>query len=135
MLKAVASWFLLICSLLLWVTVSATTTDNGFPRCNCDDESSLWTIESILECQRVGDFLIAVAYFSIPIELLYFISCTNVPFKWLMVALTVFKILTALVSCATAITLVTLIPMLLKVKVREFMLKKKTGSTPLMRLF
>ncbi|KAL4288014.1 hypothetical protein S245_067290 [Arachis hypogaea] len=155
MLKAVASWFLLICSLLLWVTVSATTTDNGFPRCNCDDESSLWTIESILECQRVGDFLIAVAYFSIPIELLYFISCTNVPFKWvliqfiafivlcglthllngwtygphtfqLMVALTVFKILTALVSCATAITLVTLIPMLLKVKVREFMLKKKT---------
>lgn len=150
MLKSVASG-LLISSLLIYVSAS----DTGFPRCNCDDESSLWTIESILECQRVSDFLIAVAYFSIPIELLYFISCSNVPFKWvlfqfiafivlcgmthllngwtygphsfqLMVALTIFKILTALVSCATAITLITLIPLLLKVKVREFMLKKKT---------
>ncbi|KAK7344002.1 hypothetical protein VNO77_13188 [Canavalia gladiata] len=150
MLKAVASGLLIIS---IFICVSAT--DNGFPRCNCDDEASLWTIESILECQRVGDFLIAVAYFSIPIELLYFISCSNVPFKWvliqfiafivlcglthllngwtygphtfqLMVALTISKILTALVSCATAITLITLIPLLLKVKVREFMLKKKT---------
>ncbi|KAF7837502.1 ethylene receptor 2-like [Senna tora] len=150
MLRRVASG-LLISSLL--ICVSATV--NEFPRCNCDDEASLWTIESILECQRVSDFLIAVAYFSIPVELLYFISCSNVPFKWvliqfiafivlcgmthmlngwtygphsfqLMVALTVFKILTALVSCATAITLITLIPLLLKVKVREFMLKKKT---------
>ncbi|XP_047177219.1 ethylene receptor 2-like [Vigna umbellata] len=150
MLKAVASG-LLITSVLICVSAN----DNGFPRCNCDDEASFWTIESILECQRVGDFLIAVAYFSIPIELLYFISCSNVPFKWvliqfiafivlcglthllngwtygphtfqLMVALTVSKILTALVSCATAITLITLIPLLLKVKVREFMLKKKT---------
>ncbi|KAH7522146.1 hypothetical protein FEM48_Zijuj07G0107400 [Ziziphus jujuba var. spinosa] len=142
---------LLISSLLIFVA----SADNGFPRCNCDDEGSLWTIESILECQRVSDFLIAVAYFSIPIELLYFVSCSNIPFKWvlfqfiafivlcglthllngwtygphpfqLMLALTVFKILTALVSCATAITLITLIPLLLKVKVREFMLKKKT---------
>ncbi|KAK4760206.1 hypothetical protein SAY87_023337 [Trapa incisa] len=133
----------------------AEAADHGFPRCNCEDEGSLWSIESILECQRVSDFLIAVAYFSIPIELLYFVSCSNVPFKWvlfqfisfivlcgmthllngwtyvhhtfqLMLALTVFKILTALVSCATAITLITLIPLLLKVKVREFMLKKKT---------
>ncbi|KAG4981701.1 hypothetical protein AAZX31_10G008700 [Glycine max] len=153
MLKAVSFELLLICLLLL--TCVCATTDNGFPRCNCDDESSLWTIETILECQRIGDFLIAVAYFSIPIELLYFVSCSNFPFKWvlfqfiafivlcgmthllngwtygphtfqLMVALTVFKILTALVSCATTITLLTLIPMLLKVKVRELMLKKKT---------
>ncbi|XP_050374904.1 ethylene receptor 2 [Argentina anserina] len=150
MLRALASG--LSISLLL-VCVSAS--DSGFPRCNCDDEGSFWSIDSILECQRVGDFLIAVAYFSIPIELLYFVSCSNVPFKWvlfefiafivlcgmthllngwtygphpfqLMLALTVFKILTALVSCATAITLITLIPLLLKVKVREFMLKKKT---------
>ncbi|KAL5542186.1 hypothetical protein UlMin_009896 [Ulmus minor] len=150
MLKALASGLLISC---LLICVSAN--DNEFPRCNCDDEGSLWSIESILECQRVSDFLIAVAYFSIPIELLYFVSCSNVPFKWvlfefiafivlcglthllngwtyrphpfqLMLALTVFKILTALVSCATAITLITLIPLLLKVKVREFMLKKKT---------
>ncbi|KAJ7979913.1 Ethylene receptor [Quillaja saponaria] len=144
--------FGLLISLLL-ICVSAT--DNGFPRCNCDDEGSFWTFENILECQKVSDFLIAVAYFSIPIELLYFVSCSNVPFKWVLIqfilfivlcgmshllngwtygphpfqlvlALTVFKILTALVSCATAITLITLIPLLLKVKVRELMLKKKT---------
>ncbi|KAA8548775.1 hypothetical protein F0562_000459 [Nyssa sinensis] len=149
MLKTLASG-LLISSLLF----SVSGADNGFPRCNCDEEG-FWSIESILECQKVSDFLIAVAYFSIPIELLYFVSCSNVPFKWvlfefiafivlcglthllngwtygphpfqLMLALTIFKFLTALVSCATAITLITLIPLLLKVKVREFMLKKKT---------
>jgi len=124
-------------------------------RCNCDDESSFWTIDIILEGQRVGDFLIAVAYFSIPVELLYCVSSSSLPFKWvlfqfiafivlcgmthllngwtygphafqLMVAVTIFKALTALVSCATSLTLCTLIPLLLKVKVREFILKKKT---------
>lgn len=153
--KALASGLLLISSLLISSAASASASDAVFPRCNCEDEGSFWSIENILECQRVSDFLIAVAYFSIPIELLYFISCSNVPFKWvlfqfisfivlcgmthllngwtygphpfqLMLSLTVFKILTALVSCATAITLITLIPLLLKVKVREFMLKKKT---------
>ncbi|KAK9724385.1 hypothetical protein RND81_05G068900 [Saponaria officinalis] len=142
---------LLVCALL--ISVSATE-NNEFSRCDCEDEG-FWSIASILECQRVSDFLIAVAYFSISIELLYFLSCSNVPFKWLLfqfiafivlcgithllhgwtygphrfqlaIAVTTFKFLTALVSCATAITLVTLIPLLLKVKVREFMLKKKT---------
>lgn len=151
MLKTLASG-LLISSLLISVSASS---DNGYhPRCNCEDEG-FWSVENILEAQRVSDFLIAVAYFSIPIELLYFISCSNVPFKWvlfefiafivlcglthllngwtygphpfqLMLFLTIFKILTAMVSCATAITLITLIPLLLKVKVREFMLRKKT---------
>ncbi|KAH9625487.1 hypothetical protein KSS87_018346 [Heliosperma pusillum] len=140
---------LLFCAL----SISVSSLENG-PRCNCEDDG-YWSIESILECQRVSDFLIAVAYFSIPIELLYFVSCSNLPFKWVLfqfiafivlcgmthllngwtygphgfqlaVALTVFKFLTALVSCATAITLITLIPLLLKVKVRELMLKKKT---------
>lgn len=149
MLRALAPG-LLICSLF----VSPSSADNGFHRCNCEDEGAFWSIESILETQRVSDFLIAVAYFSIPIELIYFVSCSNVPFKcvlfqfisfivlcgmthllngWtygphsfqLMMAVTVFKMLTALVSCATAITLFTMIPLLLKVKVREFMLKKK----------
>lgn len=148
MLKALASALFL---LSLFLSISAA--DNGF-RCNCDEEG-FWSIENILECQKVSDFLIAVAYFSIPIELLYFVSCSNFPFKWvlfqfiafivlcgmthllngwtygphtfqLMLALTIFKFLTALVSFATAITLITLIPLLLKVKVREFMLKKKT---------
>jgi ethylene receptor len=41
-----------------------------------------------------------------------------------MMALTIAKLLTALVSCATAITLLTLIPLLLKIKVREIFLKQ-----------
>ncbi|XP_071704024.1 ethylene receptor 2-like [Rutidosis leptorrhynchoides] len=142
---------------LLLVCVFASDddgSDNGFTGCNCEVEG-FFGYKNIMEIQRVSDFLIAVAYFSIPIELLYFVSCSNVPFKWvlfefiafivlcgmthllngwtyephpfqLMLALTIFKFLTALVSFATAITLVTLIPLLLKVKVRELMLKKKT---------
>ncbi|KAJ8623788.1 hypothetical protein MRB53_032318 [Persea americana] len=136
----------------LFFTVSAI--DTGFSNCNCDDDG-LWAIESILKCQKVSDLLIALAYFSIPIELGYFVSCSNLPFKWvliqfiafivlcglthlltawvyephsfqMMLALTVFKFLTALVSCATSITLVTMIPLLLRVKVRELFLKNKT---------
>lgn len=125
---------------------------NEVTHCHCDDNES-WNVH-ILETQRVSDFLIAIAYFSIPLELLYFFSLSNVPFKWvllqfiafivlcglthlingltyfgpltfpMMVALTVTKLLTALVSCATAITLLTLIPLLLKVKVREHFLKQ-----------
>ncbi|CAL5343100.1 unnamed protein product [Camellia sinensis] len=146
MAKAFALW-LLIASLI----ISVSAIDNGFLHCQCDDEG-IWSITSILEYQKVSDFFIAVAYFSIPIELLYFISCSSVPFKWvlvqfiafivlcglthllngwtyygphsfqLMLSLTIAKILTALVSCATAITLLTLIPLLLKLKVRELFL-------------
>lgn len=138
---------LLVCTLIL----SISTIVTGYSNCNCDDEG-FWSIHSIMECQKVSDFLIAIAYFSIPIELIYFISCANLPFKWvlvefiafivlcgmthllngwtyygphsfqLMMSLTIFKFLTALVSCATAITLLTLIPLLLKLKVREVFL-------------
>ncbi|KAK4767610.1 hypothetical protein SAY86_015360 [Trapa natans] len=149
MLSARAAGLLLfLCSLV----ASAVASDIGLS-CNCDDEG-YWSIHSILECQKVSDFLIAVAYFSIPIELLYFVSFANVPFKWvvvqfiafivlcglthllngwtyhgqhsfqLMLSLTVAKFLTALVSCATAITLLTLIPLLLKWKVRELFLRQ-----------
>ncbi|CAH1412314.1 unnamed protein product [Lactuca virosa] len=139
--------------LLFLFLVSVSASDNGYSSCNCELEG-FFGYKNIMETQRVSDFLIAVAYFSIPIELLYFVSCSNVPFKWvlfqfilfivlcgmthllngwtynahpfqLMLALTIFKFLTALVSFATAITLITLIPLLLKVKVREFMLRKK----------
>ncbi|KAL2942666.1 Protein EIN4 [Bienertia sinuspersici] len=136
---------LMVCTILLSVSTI------GYSQCNCDDEG-FWSINIIMECQKVSDFLIAFAYFSIPIELIYFISCANLPFKWvlvefiafivlcgmthllngwtyygphsfqLMMSLTIFKFLTALVSCATAITLLTLIPLLLKLKVREVFL-------------
>ncbi|PHT48845.1 Ethylene receptor 2 [Capsicum baccatum] len=137
--------------LILLLIISVIATDNEFSSCNCDEEG-IWSIHTILECQKVSDFLIAIAYFSIPLELLYFISCSDVPFKWVLVqfvafivlcglthllngltysghpsfrlimSLTIMKILTALVSCATAITLLTLFPMLLKIKVRELFL-------------
>ncbi|XP_075081690.1 LOW QUALITY PROTEIN: protein EIN4-like [Nicotiana tabacum] len=134
---------------LVIIFVKANDTESP---CNCDEEG-MWSIHNIIECQKVSDFLIAVAYFSIPLELLYFISCSNIPFKWVLVqfiafivlcglthllngltytnahpsfqlimSLTVAKILTALVSCATAITLLTLFPLLLKIKVRELFL-------------
>ncbi|KAJ6422778.1 hypothetical protein OIU84_027701 [Salix udensis] len=149
MLRALASRFLLISYLAILVTAS----DNDFGNCNCDDEG-FWSMHNIMEAQRVSDFLIAIAYFSIPIELLWFISCSNFPFKWvllqfiafivlcglthllnawtyygphsfqLILSLTIAKFLTALVSCATAITLLTLIPLLLKWKVRELFLKQ-----------
>ncbi|CAI9091449.1 OLC1v1026487C1 [Oldenlandia corymbosa var. corymbosa] len=138
--------------LVLLMILSVSATDGEF-HCPCDDDGG-WSIATILDCQRVSDFLIAIAYFSIPLELVYFISCSNVPFKWVLVqfiafivlcgithlltaytyygrqsfqvmmSLTIAKILTALVSCATAITLVSLIPIVLKFKVRELFLKQ-----------
>lgn len=143
-------WVLLMA---LVIGMTGAVIDHEFPNCNCDDEGFL-SISNILECQKVSDFLIAVAYFSIPIELLYFLSCSNIPFKWvllqfiafivlcgithllntwtyygphsfqLMLSLTTAKFLTALVSCATAITLLTLIPLVLKLKVRELFLRQ-----------
>lgn len=149
MMRRLVLW-LLVASLV--VNVSFGEDDNDFAHCHCDDEGS-WHAH-IIESQRVSDFLIAIAYFSIPLELVYFLWCSNVPFKWvvvqfvlfivlcglthlingwgyyghqtfqLMMALTIAKLLTALVSCATAITLLTLIPLLLKFKVRELFLKQ-----------
>ncbi|XP_019424957.1 PREDICTED: LOW QUALITY PROTEIN: protein EIN4-like [Lupinus angustifolius] len=148
----------LLLSLVLVVLVSSivlsvSAIDVEFGHCNCDEEG-IWSIQSILVCQKVSDLFIAIAYFSIPIELLYFVSYSNVPFKLvflqfiafivlcglthllnaytyygphsfqLLLSLTVAKFLTALVSCATAITFPTLIPLLLKVKVREFFLRQ-----------
>ncbi|XP_057720552.1 protein EIN4 [Arachis stenosperma] len=149
-----------VCPILLLVLVfslvlSVYAMDVEFGPCNnCDDEEGIWTIQSILVCQKVSDFFIAIAYFSIPLELLYFISYSNVPFKLvflqfiafivlcglthllnaytyygspsfqLLISLTVAKFLTALVSCATAITFPTLIPLLLKIKVRELFLRQ-----------
>ncbi|XP_009373986.2 protein EIN4 [Pyrus x bretschneideri] len=148
MLRALAIGLLVSCFVTL-----VSGSDHDFAHCNCDEEG-FWSIPNIIEGQRVSDFLIAIAYFSIPIELLYFVSCSNFPFKWvllqfiafivlcglthllnawtyygrytfqLMLSLTIAKFLTALVSCATAITLLTLFPMILKVKVRELFLRQ-----------
>ncbi|KAL0907486.1 hypothetical protein M5K25_021900 [Dendrobium thyrsiflorum] len=141
---------LLFFSLML----SASAIEIGYPRCNCYFDS-YFSAEGILQCQKVSDFLIAAAYFSIPLELLYFATCSDLfPFKWivfqfgafivlcglthllnvftyephsflLMLSLTISKLFTALVSFATAITLLTLFPQLLRLKVRENFLRIK----------
>ncbi|CAM0873422.1 unnamed protein product [Alopecurus aequalis] len=148
-------WILLFLLSLLLLPLSSSA---DFSHCGgCDDgaDGSLWSTENILQCQKASDFLIATAYFSIPLELLYFATCSDLfPLKWIVLqfgafivlcglthlvavftygphsfhvvlALTVGKFLTALVSFATAITLLTLIPQLLRVKVREDFLRIK----------
>ncbi|KAI3873204.1 hypothetical protein MKX03_034294 [Papaver bracteatum] len=128
--------------------------------CSCYDEEDtvvgMWNLDDIHHLQKVSDLLIATAYFSIPLEIFYFVSCSIIfPFKWiltqfgafiilcglthfltvftydphtykLMLSLTILKSLTAIVSCITSITFITLIPMLLKVMIREGLLIKKT---------
>lgn len=142
--------------LLLLITSLVISVYGEYAHCNCDDDddNGIWSIPSILVCQKVSDFFIAIAYFSIPLELIYFVSYSNVPFKLvflqfvafivlcglthllnaytyygphsfhLFLSLTVAKFFTALVSCATAITFPTLIPLLLKIKVRELFLRQ-----------
>ncbi|XP_062006751.1 protein PHOSPHATE STARVATION RESPONSE 1-like isoform X2 [Rosa rugosa] len=98
MLRAVALGLLVSC-----LAVSVSASDNDFVNCNCDDEGS-WSIQSILECQRVSAFLIAIAYFSIPIELLYFVSCSNFPFKWVLLQFIAFIVLCGLTHLLNAWT-------------------------------
>lgn len=139
------------------ILFAASVSAFDFHRCNCDGEE-YWSTESILQWQKVSDLLIAIAYFSIPLELLCFATFSHLlPFKWIilqfgafivlcglthllnvftyephpflyMLALTVSKFFTALVSFATALTLVTLIPQLLRVKVREDLLRLKASE-------
>eukprot|EP00850_Spirogloea_muscicola_P014468 SM000104S09338 [mRNA] locus=s104:172470:177265:- [translate_table: standard] len=108
--------------------------------------------------QYVSDFFIAIAYFSIPLELIYFVKKSAVfPYRWVLVqfgafivlcgathlinlwtfngydetvaiVMTVAKVLTAVVSCATALMLVHIIPDLLSVKTRELFLKNKAAE-------
>lgn len=135
------------------VLASSVLATSVLARCSCDDDP--WGLETMTRFQLLSDFFIALAYFSIPLELLYFVSCSKVfPFRWILIQFgafivlcglthfiaiwtygphsffimllqTVLKVLTALVSCATAITLVHLIPELLQVKVREHFLRHK----------
>jgi ethylene receptor len=125
--------------------------------CNCI-EPQLPADELLMKYQYISDFFIALAYFSIPLELIYFVKKSAVfPYKWVLVqfgafivlcgathlinlwtftthsrtvavVMTTSKILTAVVSCATALMLVHIIPDLLSVKTRELFLKKKAAE-------
>ncbi|EFJ25385.1 two-component response regulator [Selaginella moellendorffii] len=126
--------------------------------CNCIIEPQ-WSSDDIhIRYQYIADFFIALAYFSIPIELIYFVKKSALfPYRWVLVqfgafivlcgathfislwtlgshsrtmatVMTVAKILTAVVSCATALMLVHIIPDLLSVKTRELFLKNKADE-------
>lgn len=118
-----------------------------------------WPAEDLLmRYQYISDFFIALAYFSIPLELIYFVKKSSIfPYRWVLVqfgafivlcgtthlinlwtfsaysrtvavVLTLAKILTAVVSCATALMLIHIIPDLLSVKTRELVLKNKAAD-------
>ncbi|KAK4361557.1 hypothetical protein RND71_020509 [Anisodus tanguticus] len=153
MSKAVASGFLILSFL-----VSISEANPGFIQCNCDGDERYWNMERLLTYHRISDLFLAVTYFSIPIEIIYFVSCSNFPFKCvlfqmgafiifcglthfltflaysgqptlhLVLAILVSKIFTAVVSGFTACTLPCNISSLLKIKGREFMLKKKASD-------
>ncbi|KAF3943775.1 hypothetical protein ACB098_10G019800 [Castanea mollissima] len=125
--------------------------------CNCIEPQ--WPADELLmKYQYISDFFIAIAYFSIPLELIYFVKKSAVfPYRWVLVqfgafivlcgathlinlwtftihsrtvaiVMTTAKVLTAVVSCATALMLVHIIPDLLSVKTRELFLKNKAAE-------
>ncbi|GLT25027.1 hypothetical protein SLA2020_001830 [Shorea laevis] len=125
--------------------------------CNCIEPQ--WPADELLiKYQYISDFFIALAYFSIPLELIYFVKKSAVfPYRWVLVqfgafivlcgathlinlwtftmhtrtvaiVMTTAKVFTAVVSCATALMLVHIIPDLLSVKTRELFLKNKAAE-------
>lgn len=123
---------------------------------SCDCLDLHWPVDELLaKYQYISDFFIALAYFSIPLELIYFVQKSAFfPYRWVLmmfcafivlcgathfislwtfsmhsktvaVVMTVAKISTAIVSCVTALMLVHIIPDLLSVKTRELFLKNK----------
>nr|AAQ13532.1 ethylene receptor-like protein [Musa acuminata AAA Group] len=123
---------------------------------NCDCIEPQWPADELLiKYQYISDFFIALAYFSIPLELIYFVKKSSFfPYRWVLIqfgafivlcgathlinlwtftvhsktlaiVMTIAKVSTAVVSCATALMLVHIIPDLLSVKTRELFLKNK----------
>nr|AJC97684.1 ethylene receptor 1s [Mangifera indica] len=122
--------------------------------CDCID-TQLAQDELLVKYQYISDVLIALAYFSIPLELIYFVKKSAFfPYRWVLmqfgafiilcgathfislwtfslhskavaVVMTVAKSSCALVSCLTALLLVYIIPDLLSVRTRELFLKNR----------
>ncbi|KAF5939449.1 hypothetical protein HYC85_023708 [Camellia sinensis] len=139
------------------VKVFTSWPASGMWDCNCIEPQ--WPADELLmKYQYISDFFIALAYFSIPLELIYFVKKSAVfPYRWVLVqfgafivlcgathlinlwtfnthtrtvavVMTTAKVLTAAVSCATALMLVHIIPDLLSVKTRELFLKNKAAE-------
>lgn len=123
---------------------------------SCDCIDTQWPADELLvKYQYISDFFIALAYFSIPLELIYFVQKSALfPYRQVLmqfgafivlcgathlinlwtfsmhsktvaIVMTIAKISTAVVSCVTALMLVHIIPDLLSVKTREMFLRNK----------
>ncbi|XP_028785999.1 probable ethylene response sensor 1 [Neltuma alba] len=121
--------------------------------CDCLEPQN-WPLDGLLtKYQYISDILIAFAYFSIPLELIYFVQKSAFfPYRWVLIQFGAFiilcgashfvslwtfflpskgiamvmamaKALCAIISCATALMLVHIIPDLMSVKTRERLLK------------
>ncbi|VAH02470.1 unnamed protein product [Triticum turgidum subsp. durum] len=105
----------------------------------CDCIEPLWQADDLLvKYQYISDFFIALAYFSIPLELIYFVKKSSFfPYRWVLIQFGAFIVLcgaTHLINLWTfatysktiaALMLVHIIPDLLSVKLRERYLKDK----------
>nr|AAL66197.1 putative ethylene receptor [Pyrus communis] len=123
---------------------------------SCDCIEAQWPPDELLvKYQYISNVFIALAYFSIPLELVYFVQKSAFfPYRWVLVqfgafivlcgathfinvwtfsmhtktvaiVMTVAKVSCAVVSCRTALMLVHIIPDLLSVKKRELSLKSR----------
>ncbi|GKV22126.1 hypothetical protein SLEP1_g32018 [Rubroshorea leprosula] len=123
---------------------------------SCDCIESQWPQDELLvKYQYISDVLIAAAYFSIPLELIYFVQKSPFfPYRWVLMqfgafiilcgathfinlwtlymhtraiamVMSIAKVSCAIVSCATALMLVHIIPDLLSVKTRESFLRNR----------
>lgn len=141
------------CSIKVLVRRSATIP-MMMESCDCIDTQ--WPADELLvKYQYISDFFIALAYFSIPLELIYFVQKSAFfPYRWVLmqfgafivlcgathlinlwtfsmhsktvaIVMTIAKISTAVVSCVTALMLVHIIPDLLSVKTREMFLRNR----------
>ncbi|KAF5731416.1 ethylene response sensor 1-like [Tripterygium wilfordii] len=126
---------------------------------SCDCIDFQWPPDELLvKYQYISDVFIALAYFSIPLELIYFVQKSSFfPYRWVLIqfgafivlcgathlinlwtffmhskvvaiVMTVAKIACAVVSCFTALMLIHIIPDLLSVKKRESILKNKADE-------
>lgn len=126
---------------------------------SCDCIDTQWPPDELLvRYQYISDILIALAYFSIPVELIYFVQKSAFfPYRWVLmqfgsfiilcglthfislwtftvhskavaVVMTIAKMACAFVSCITALMLVHIIPDLLSVKTRELFLKNRADE-------
>nr|AAB68819.1 ethylene receptor [Rumex palustris]CAA69646.1 ethylene response sensor protein [Rumex palustris] len=125
----------------------------------CDCVDTQWFADDLLiKSQYISDLFIVLAYFSIPLELIYFVQKSALfPYRWVLiqfgafivlcgtthlinlftfsmhsktlaVVMAIAKMSTAAVSCITALMLVHIIPDLLSVKMRESILRRRADE-------